>query len=164
MPRQLGQWVRKSAGLRSLGRLARMPADNVRFPEKKQNKKTLSLFTEKQRGGKNTTGHGVQGRGAAGVGSLKITGGRRLAGGMCQQHRTEHLEPAKGKRPRSDVRRSTAGAATRHVTTPHAERLGTESMHRALAWANYGPGAVCSPLSFIIRPAEHEEIILIASK
>lgn len=51
-------------GLRSLGRLAPMPADNVRFPKKK-----LSLFTEKQRGGKNTTGQGVQGRGAAGWGA-----------------------------------------------------------------------------------------------
>lgn len=54
-------------GLRSLGRLARMPADNVRFPKRK--KKKRSLFTEKQRGGKNTTGQGVQGRAAAGWGA-----------------------------------------------------------------------------------------------
>lgn len=146
-------------GLRLLGRLAPMPADNVRFPEKK----TFSVYREAARG-KEHNWTGGSGEGCRGVGSLKITGGQRLAGGRSQQHRTEHLEPAKAKRPRSDVRRSTAGAATRHVTTRHAERFGTESMHLSLAWANYGPGAICSPLSFIIRPAEHEEIILIASK
>lgn len=162
MPRQLGQWVRKSAASARLAGLHGCRRITCAFRKKKKKKK-FSVYREAARG-KEHNWTGGSGEGCRGVGSLKITGGRRLAGGMCQQHRTEHLEPAMGKRPRSDVRRSTAGAATRHVTTRHAERLGTESMHLALAWANYGPGAICSPLSFRIRPAEHEEIILIASK
>lgn len=34
----------------------------------------------------------------------------------------------------------------------------------AQAWANYGPGAICGQFSFLIRPAEFKEIILMASK
>lgn len=32
------------------------------------------------------------------------------------------------------------------------------------AWADYGPGAICDSLSFLIRSAELEEIILLDSK
>lgn len=34
----------------------------------------------------------------------------------------------------------------------------------AQAWANYGSGAICGPLSFLIRLAKLEEIIIIVIK
>lgn len=36
--------------------------------------------------------------------------------------------------------------------------------HLAQAWEHYGPGAMCSHLSFFIQPAELEEILSIESK
>lgn len=42
--------------------------------------------------------------------------------------------------------------------------MSTDEHALARTRANYGPGTTCGPLSFLIRAAELEEVILIAGK